>query len=222
MKKIFSVILISLQLLTAVAFAEQAGLTEEQKTDLYNLGIMMGDENGDLRLNDNVTRAEALKMICVAGNIKPLEKGGEKPFNDVEPEHWAYKYICAAKENGVVNGDGNGNFKPEDNVTNEEIVKMTVCLLGYGETAEQSGAYPAGYTAVASRIGVTSGLNLKTNTSATRADTAVMISNALDIAIMVKNSEAGDSEDVYYVILDGKNGFPFSSLRGTRGTSAAE
>ena len=218
MKKIISIILIGLQLLMVTVFADAVELTNLQKEDLYNLGIMTGDENGDLRLNDNITRAEAAKIICVAGNINLPSNTGEKIFADVADNHWAYPYIYAAKERKTINGDGNGNFNPENNVTNEEIVKMIVCLLGYGEMAEQQSGYPAGYTATASRIGITSNLNLKTKTPATRNDVAIMISNALDIPIMVEKSEGEDDNDnTVYVILDGKNGIPFSSIRGTRG-----
>lgn len=218
MKKILSVILVVIQLLTVTAFADTVQLTDGQKEDLYNLGVMLGDENGDLRLNDNITRAEAAKMMCVAGNISLPSDIKENIFNDIAPEHWAYKYIYAAKEHNIVNGDGNGKFNPENNISNEEIVKMIVCLLGYGEMAEQQSGYPAGYTATASRIGVTNNLNLKTKTPATRNDVAIMISNALDTPIMVEKSEGEDENDnTAYVILDGKNGIPFSSIRGTRG-----
>ncbi len=218
MKKILSIILICLQLLTITAFADGIQLTDAQKEDLHNLGIMTGDENGDLRLNDNITRAEAAKMICVAGNINLPSNTGEKIFDDVAADHWAYQYIYAVKENKIINGDGNGNFNPENNITNEEIVKMIVCLLGYGEMAEQQSGYPAGYTATASRIGITSNLNLKTKTPATRNDVAIMISNALDTPIMVEKSEGEEENDnTVYIILDGKNGIPFSSIRGTRG-----
>ena len=206
MKKILSIILVVVQLLTNTAFADGIQLTDAQKEDLYNLGIMSGDENGDLRLNDNITRAEAAKMICVAGNINLPSNTDEIIFDDVAVNHWAYQYIYAAKENKIINGDGNGNFNPENDITNEEIVKMIVCLLGYGEMAEQQSGYPAGYTATASRIGITSSLNLKTKTPATRNDVAIMISNALDTPIMVEKSEGEDENDnTAYVILDGKN-----------------
>ncbi len=218
MKKIFSIILVVVQLLTVTAFADGLQLTDAQKEDLYNLGIMTGDENGDLRLEGNITRAEAAKMICVAGDINLPSDIDGNIFNDVADDHWACKYINAAKENGIINGNGDGIFNPENNITNEEIIKMIVCLLGYGEMAEQQSGYPAGYTATATRIGITSNLNLKTKTPATRNDVAIMISNALDIPIMVEKSEGEDeNDDTAYVVLDGKNGIPFSSIRGTRG-----
>lgn len=216
MKKIFSVVLMVMQLLIVTVFADGIQLKDTQKDDLYNLGIMTGDENGDLRLNDKITRAEVAKMICVAGNIYLTTNNGENIFNDVAADHWAYKYIYTAKENKIINGDGNGNFNPENNIINEEIVKMIVCLLGYREMAEQQSGYPAGYTATAAKIGITSNLNLKTKTPATRNDVAIMICNALDVPIMAEKREDEDDNTVY-VVLDGKDGIPFSSIRGTRG-----
>lgn len=216
MKKIFSVVLMVMQLLIVTVFADGIQLKDTQKDDLYNLGIMTGDENGDLRLNDKITRAEAAKMICIAGNIYLPTNNGENIFNDVAADHWAYKYIYAAKENKIINGDGNGNFNPENNIINEEIVKMIVCLLEYREMAEQQSGYPAGYTATAAKIGITSNLNLKTKTPATRNDVAIMICNALDVPIMAEKREDEDDNTVY-VVLDGKDGIPFSSIRGTRG-----
>ena len=205
-----------MQLLIVTVFADGIQLKDTQKDDLYNLGIMTGDENGDLRLNDKITRAEVAKMICVAGNIYLTTNNGENIFNDVAADHWAYKYIYNAKENKIINGDGNGNFNPENNIINEEIVKMIVCLLGYREMAEQQSGYPAGYTATAAKIGITSNLNLKTKTPATRNDVAIMICNALDVPIMAEKREDEDDNTVY-VVLDGKDGIPFSSIRGTRG-----
>ena len=68
MKKIICLMLVVFNLLSVSAFANGT-ITEEQKNDLSNLGIITGDPGGDLRLNDTITRAEAIKMICVAGNI---------------------------------------------------------------------------------------------------------------------------------------------------------
>jgi len=217
MKNFLSAILVMLQLFSVNAFAGSEKLSEIQKQDLYNLGIMTGDENGDLKLNDTITRAEATKMICVAGNFKLPSSVCENLFNDTSDSHWAFDYINVAKENGIINGDENGNFNPDSYITNEEIIKMIVCLIGYGEMAEMKSGYPAGYKAVASQIGITAGLTLKPETPAIREDVAVMISNALDIPVMAKKNDDANGNAVY-IVLDGKGGRPFSTIRGTRGT----
>lgn len=211
MKKIICSI-VAMCLITVTVFA--AELTDVQKSDLYKLGIMVGDENGNLRLDSNITRAEVAKMLCVAGSIKLSQHSGG--FKDVAESYWAYGYINAAKEKGIINGDGSGNFNPNKNITNEEIVKMIVCLLGYGEMAEMRGGYPAGYTALASNLGITNGLKLKAETPAVKRDVAIMIFNALDIPLMAEKSKENEEEDdsaVVYVIMDGKNGVPLSTLR---------
>ena len=214
-KKICVLFLAVIQIIAMSVYADGVQLNDAQKQDLYNLKIMVGDEDGNLRLNDNITRAETAKMICTAGDITLAQNAEIKPFKDVTYDHWAYKYIYALKNNNIANGDESENFNPESNITNEEIVKMIVCLLGYTPIAEARGGYPAGYTAAASQIGITSDLNLKTNTPATRNDVAVMISNALDTPIMAQDDK-NSGENAVYIIFDGKNGVELKTILGTR------
>lgn len=213
MKKIFYSILIAITLVSASVFANAAPLNETQKADLYNFGIMTGDENGDLRLDDTITRAEAIKMLCVAGEITIPEPAKDNGFPDVSDSHWAYAYVCAAKEQGLVIGDENGNFNPENEVTNEEMIKMIVCLLKYEPFAQDMGGYPAGYRTTATRIGITKDMQLGVNAPATRNDVGVMISNALDIPLMFPEDE--DEQLTSYWIADGTQGLPYITLRTT-------
>ena len=65
-------------------------------------------------------------------------------YDDVNQEHWASGYITALYRQGIVNGDENGNFNPENNVTYIETAKMIVNSLGYSVLAEDAGGYPSG------------------------------------------------------------------------------
>ncbi len=49
------------------------------------------------------------------------------PFNDVKG-HWAEAEIEKGYTNNVINGDGNGNFRPNDTITRGEFLKMVVAL----------------------------------------------------------------------------------------------
>jgi len=49
-------------------------------------------------------------------------------FNDIGG-HWAEKEIVSAQEKGIVNGDGTGNFRPNDTVTRAEFVKMLAAMV---------------------------------------------------------------------------------------------
>lgn len=212
MKKIICLVLVAVSLLSVSVCANAAVMTEEQQNELANLGIMTGDPNGDLRLNDTITRAEAIKMICAAGNIGTsiIEINA---FPDVPENHWAYSYIAAAKAYGLINGDESGKFNPESNVTNEEIIKMLVCLLGYGEKASQTGGYPAGYTTVAANIGLTKDMRFPVNAPAIRSDAGMVIYNALDIPLMTEKTDEEDSNVKVYTALDGTNGTRRATLR---------
>ncbi len=49
-------------------------------------------------------------------------------FNDTE-NHWAEKYITSAAESGLINGDGDGTFRPEDSITRAEFLKiLSACM----------------------------------------------------------------------------------------------
>ena len=206
MKKIMALLLVFSMLW--VTMAGTFALEDIQKETLYDLGIMVGDETGELHLERTITRAEAAKMICVAGNIAPQTEFSETDgFADVSDVHWAFPYVCALKEAGIVNGDENGQFNPENEITNEEIVKMIVALLGYSELAMARGGYPAGYTAQAGVLGITNGMQFAVNVPAVRHDVAVMIYQALDVPLMVMEEEG------IYVINNGKNGLPLRTLR---------
>lgn len=171
---------------------------------------MTGDPDGSLRLSDTITRAEAAKIICISGNLQPADTDSAY-FPDVAESHWAHGYISALKQNGTIAGDENGYFNPESWVTNEEIVKMIVCLLGYDVMAEPRGGYPAGYTAQAAKLGITEGLQFAVNTPAVRGDVGLMIQRALDVPLLLQNT---DNEDVTsYIRADGLNGAPSETLR---------
>ncbi len=222
MKRIISLVMVVVFLISVPVMVN--AVTDEQKAELKELGIMVGDENGDLRLNDTITRAEVIKMICVAGSIN-TENQEELTFS-VEPEtqsvykypdvsetHWAYQYIKSAKAYGIIEGDENGNFNPENNVTNEEVIKMVVALLGYSPMADTIGGYPAGYTATATRIGLTKDMQFAVDVPAIRGDVAKIICNALDTPLMVQAGMNFSTQNAEYKIMDGKNGVDLMTLR---------
>jgi len=64
--------------------------------------------------------------------IQSLKKRGEiKMFKDVPENDYAYKHIQKLLEFGIVNGDGNGNFKPDEPVTRRDVAVMIANALRY-------------------------------------------------------------------------------------------
>jgi hypothetical protein len=90
-------------LTTPAAAAEQSEVLQV----LALLGVMNGDENGNLNLSNSVTRAQFAKMCIAASPMK--EQGqyptGLSPFPDVPASHWASGYITAARDAEGMDGD---------------------------------------------------------------------------------------------------------------------
>ena len=197
MKKLIALTLIFIMASSSFVFADD---TKTIQNDLTMYNIITDYEIG------TVNRAEAAKIITTMLGFKEFEKTDTR-FTDVPKEYWASGYIEAARQMGIINGHGDGTFKPEQKLTNEQFVKMLVCALGYEPAV--NGAYPTGYFAKATQLGITKNLDLTGTNVALRSDVAVMVYNALDIPIMRQKGFG----NAIFVIQDGKNGVEKITLR---------
>jgi rare lipoprotein A (peptidoglycan hydrolase) len=97
---------------------------------LKDEGILDGYENGSYKPNQEISRAEALKIIAVAtGKITEEELENtvlpEKPFfPDVRSDNWYSKYLFVAKDKNIINGYPDGTFQPNSPVNLVETLKM--------------------------------------------------------------------------------------------------
>ena len=130
-----------------------ANYTEAAKV-LKSLNIMVGDEQGNFNPDKTVTRAEMAKILCAitgSGELAPVNCG----FADVPSNHWASGYISVAKNNGWIEGYGDGNFGPNDIVLYEQAIKLVMSALNYDIYAEENGGYPMGWLMAANEAEVT-------------------------------------------------------------------
>lgn len=213
LKKIIALVAVFAMLVSSVAFAGTFGDVAE--TDnyakaielLYDLEIVTGDDNDgdgvmDFRPEDTITRAEVTALIA---RIQGLNAVAQAPteFNDVPADHWASGYVGQAATQGIVNGYGDGNFGPEDNVTYEQMIKMLMCTLGYEPFAADAGGFPTGYIAAATRYGVIDGVvGGGIGVEASRGMVAQMIYNAINTPLMDAVTYGADKE---FGIYDGVN-----------------
>ncbi len=143
MKKLTRIIIAAAFILTILPISCLAAtITDERLAELSAYGIFSGDEDG-YRLVDYVTRAEFCKMVCAAASLPAVDSGVD--FSDVDASHWAYEYIAAAAASGLINGDENGNFDPDGNITYTDGAKILLQALGYEPLADSMGGYPSGY-----------------------------------------------------------------------------
>ena len=94
---------------------------------LYLKGVVGGDGSGNFYPEDDITRVEYIKMLCVALGITAT--GGSVTYSDVPRDHWGYSYICVAVAKGWATGEG-GKFRPDQPITRAEATKITNIALG--------------------------------------------------------------------------------------------
>ncbi len=170
--------------------------------EIAALGIVAGDaDTGLFRPEDNITRAEATKMVVAAMGPAYTEaaegaKGTDTEFSDVPGSHWASGFVTTGVANSFINGMGDGTFAPEENVTYAQIVKMIVAAMGYTTICDNAGGYPGGYLTTAANIGVTAGVGVNgADTVVTRGQVSMILANAINTPIVAIGSYDEDYKD---------------------------
>ncbi len=173
--------LVLLSAVSAFAVEKSAGLSEQKIIEIVGaLEIMQGDENGNLNLENSVTRAEFVKMAVSASPYKDDAgvKAAYSVFPDVQAGHWAAGYIRTAVDAGWIKGYLDGTFRPSGNVTLEEGVTIVLKLLGYTD-ADFIGSYPEGQIAKYKSLKLNTGISAETGDELTRRECMYLIYNTL-------------------------------------------
>lgn len=145
---------------------------------LNNIGIIKGDENGNLQPEKKLTRAEFTALLLRMLGYEIPGSSAESNFIDVSSDAWYSKDIAFATELGLIDGYGDGNFGPNDPVTFEQACKIIVSAYGYSAIAERDGGFPKGYVSIANSIGISKGVTISNSLS--RRDISDMFVNCLD------------------------------------------
>ncbi len=177
---------------SASNFSDVADTAEYKQAfdELFALGIFTGYEDGTVKPENNITRAEVTKLVVAAMGPSYTEAALgaaniDTQFTDVPGSHWAAGYVATGVANSFINGMDATTFAPEENVTYAQIVKMIVAAMGYTSICERNGGYPNGYLTTASSIGVTKGVNIVgADTVVTRGQVAMLLDNAINIPIV--------------------------------------
>lgn len=116
-------------------------------TDKYKRKWFIRYENGAYRLDDTIIRSEVAKMAIHALGLEDAAESskGQTMFDDVSTDHWANGYINLAVSQGIIEGDGDGNFRPNAPISYAEAMTIMVRATGYTVSAEENGGYPHGY-----------------------------------------------------------------------------
>lgn len=152
--------------------------------------ILMGYADGTFKPNQQVTRAEALKILFEASQ-KSLDAPIAVNFSDVSQDQWYYGYVAAASNLNIVQGYSDGNFRPASEVSRAEFLKMllntfeispstAVTQLPYADVKKND--WFAGYVEVAKQEGFLDfliGTAFKANEKVSRAEVAELVYRVL-------------------------------------------
>ena len=145
------------------------------------LGIMKGDEKGDLMLENPVTRAQFVTMMTRVSVFKDSvspDGSGYSLFDDVKANHWASAYIDLAVSQGWIMGYTDGTFRPEKSISLEEACTMALRLLGY-DASTLTGAFPAAQLNKAAALGLRDEITRVKGETMTRRDCVTLFYNLL-------------------------------------------
>ncbi len=112
----------------------------DEITFLGEMGIIEGTSDNVFSPNLTLTRAEYLKMVFLAFGNQVEDGAYNSDFSDVAQNHWAADLISTAKNMDVINGYIDGTFKPDQQITYVEAIKIasraTGCDFWGSELAE--------------------------------------------------------------------------------------
>lgn len=159
---------------------------EEAGAVLGALNIMIGDPDGSFRPEEGLKRSEFAKIAVHALGLEDAAEAvkGQVKFKDLSSDHWANGYINLAHEQGIVEGDPNGNFRPDDMILYQEAVAVLLRMAGYEPAADAKGGYPNGYMSVANQYGFTKDASGVGSTVIKRGVVAILTRNTIESGMM--------------------------------------
>ncbi len=172
MRKILSLVLVLALVLGAFpAFAatdqlEIANMLKEYK-------VLIGDETGDLMLDEYLTREQALVVLARLMGMENEAKNTtfESSFTDVDHPYYE-PFIAFAESKGWTNGIGNGLFGYGQFLTAQQAAAYMLRALGYDVAYED-------VMAKAEEMGILKDVGAEASASILRGQVAVMMYNTL-------------------------------------------
>ena len=105
----------------------ESGDTKFRRRVIYTaaqLGIVKGYEDGNFRADYAITRAEALKVLLLASRLELPGDPVVPQFPDVVDGDWFMPYVQQALFHDLIEGYGDGTFRPHNFVTRAEAAKL--------------------------------------------------------------------------------------------------
>jgi len=159
---------------------------ENQISTFYNNSL--SQETGSNGVGGNVSAKNYSGVTGSFSETALAVNNPAYPYIDMESNTWAKDAVLNLTKKGVINGDGTGNFNPDNNVTREEFVKMLIYALNLNNKNSKSTfndlpvthwAYSSVSSAFENGIVLGKGSFFGTGENITRQDMAVICYKAI-------------------------------------------
>lgn len=177
-----AVFMLSLAGTASAAFSDVDGV--HGAGDIYklnSLGIIDGYPDGTFKPEADISRAEFAKIAVYTAGLQEIASSMtavESTFTDLDSSEWYNGWINTAASRGFVKGYTDGTFRPEEKVTQSEVITIFLRILGYND--ELKGNWPADYIAMASSLDILADITFVADQAASRAEVAILGSKTLD------------------------------------------
>jgi len=212
MKRIISLLICFVMIMSLGLCVNAAGFSDLSKDHwayknietLVNEGTINGYEDGTFRPSKSVTRAEFVKMIG------KWDKKHAVKFNDISEQHWAYEYIMWSGLEPIGN-----SIRPDVEIKRADVIN----LIWKRNGSPKSNAAPSAIISQGTNADATSwaytiglmkgddGLNLRLDSSLTRAEAATLIIRSREVVSANKTNNFIDvvSDDLLKTVYESLN-----------------
>lgn len=207
MKKILCLVLIFVFCCNYCVFAD--GITDNEIQKLKDFGIVVGDPDGNLRLDDYVTVGEASKIICVIMGINDMSQTILPENFPLGYDNWASRYIYYMNLIEMVKIPENAEGYAENFISSADVIKMILKALGYLDSIK--GEEITECLKLSTQLGITKGVSLIADENIKREDMAKLVINSLSVPIMAMSGYDAE-KGPQFLVLNGKNGTELETL----------
>ncbi len=137
-KKTLSLIMVVIMILSNAvpAFAANASTVAEKAEALNYLSLLQGSASGDYMLDKPLLRSQAATFIVrLLGRVEHVEENkldySITQFPDVPFSAWYAHYVGYCTTQGIIAGNGEGYFQPDENISEKAFLKLLLTALGY-------------------------------------------------------------------------------------------
>lgn len=150
-------ILVCIMLIGSLLFSISATAATSEESYAGNqlriLGILRGYEDGSLKLDNSIKRAEVAALtVRILGYEGVAVEGDSRDFSDVKADYWASSVIQNAYKLKLIQGYPDLTFKPLDDISYAEVVAIMVNAIG--EQDNLVGDWPNNYLNRAKEVGI--------------------------------------------------------------------